>query len=154
MQEAVEILIAEDEEDQQILIKEAFSASHLNHGLHFVKDGVEVLEFLRCEGAYAHRATKKLPGLIMLDLNMPRKDGRAALVEIKQDPIFRLIPVIVMTTSYAKSDIYTSYAMGANSYITKPVDFQHFLEAMSGVNRYWVQIVTLPDLQFEEEMQE
>jgi CheY-like chemotaxis protein len=140
----VVFLMADDDPDDRLLINEAFKESLLCNSLYFVEDGVQLLDYLRHEGAYADRQVSPTPDLILLDLNMPRKDGREALAEIKNDARLRYIPVVVLTTSKAEEDIMRSYDIGAASYITKPVTFDGLVEAIKGLGQYWVQIVRLP----------
>jgi len=110
-----------------------------------VKDGEQLMDFLRHRGAYGDQRSSPQPSLILLDLNMPRKDGREALREIKSDPALRHYPVVVLTTSHAEEDVVRSYELGVNSFITKPVTFQGLLEAVRVLGRYWFEIVELPD---------
>ncbi len=140
----VTFLIAEDDPDDRLLIKEAFQESLVSNTIYFVEDGVELLDYLRGQEKYVNPADAPTPDLILLDLNMPRKDGREALAEIKMDPGLRYIPVVVLTTSKAEEDILRSYDIGAASYITKPVTFDGLVEAIKGLGQYWVQIVRLP----------
>jgi CheY-like chemotaxis protein len=112
--------------------------------LRFVEDGDELLDYLYHRGKYADAGSSPSPGLILLDLNMPRKDGREALREIKADPDLRRIPVVVLTTSKAEEDIYRTYDLGANSFITKPVSFEGLVAVMRDIGRYWIEIVELP----------
>jgi CheY-like chemotaxis protein len=140
----VTFLIAEDDPDDRLLIKEAFQESLVSNFVYFVEDGVELLNYLRWQDKYKDPAEAPTPDLILLDLNMPRKDGREALAEIKSDPDLRYIPVVVLTTSKAEEDIMRSYDIGAASYITKPVTFDGLVEAIKGLGQYWVQIVRLP----------
>lgn len=138
----ITILMAEDDADDRLLVKDAFQESHVANDLHFVENGVELLDYLRGQGKY--KDADHFPDLILLDLNMPRKDGREALQEIKADPRLRHIPVVVLTTSKAEEDILRSYDIGAAGYITKPVTFKALVEAVKGLSEYWVQIVKLP----------
>ena len=138
-------LMAEDDDDDRLMIKEAFQESRLANTLTFVADGVELLEYLRWQGKFKNVADFPCPDVILLDLNMPRKDGREALEEIKADPRLKHIPVVVLTTSKAEEDILRSYNIGAAGYITKPVTFEGLVEAVKGLGQYWVQIVCLPD---------
>ena len=140
----VTFLIAEDDPDDRLLIKEAFQESLVSNSVSFVEDGVELLDYLRSQDKVADPGDAPTPDLILLDLNMPRKDGREALAEIKSDPSLRYIPVVVLTTSKAEEDIMRSYDIGAASYITKPVTFDGLVEAIKGLGQYWVQIVRLP----------
>jgi CheY-like chemotaxis protein len=140
----ITILMAEDDEDDRLLTKEALEENPLINDLRFVEDGEELLDYLNRRGTYADRARSPRPGLILLDLNMPRKDGREALQEIKGDPRLREIPVVILTTSKADEDIHRSYALGANSYITKPVTFAGMVEMTRTLGRYWFELVELP----------
>jgi CheY-like chemotaxis protein len=140
----ITILMAEDDEDDRLLTKEALEENRLTNDLRFVEDGEELLDYLNRRGTYADRAQSPRPGLILLDLNMPRKDGREALQEIKGDPRLREIPVVILTTSKADEDIHRSYALGANSYITKPVTFAGMVEMTRTLGRYWFELVELP----------
>jgi CheY-like chemotaxis protein len=138
------ILLAEDDEDDHLLITEALGESRVVNEVRWVKDGEELMDYLRRRGAYARAEDAPRPGLILLDLNMPRKDGRQALAEIKADPSLRRIPVVVLTTSGTEEDILKSYDLGVNSYIRKPDGFNRFVEVMQGLGSYWFQIVELP----------
>ena len=140
----ITILMAEDDPEDSMLVKEALEEARLGNELRFVPDGEELMDYLRHQGRYADPADSPRPGLILLDLNMPRKDGREALEEIKADPDLRTIPVVVLTTSKADEDILCSYGNGANSYITKPVTFDKLVEIMKVLGRYWFEIVDLP----------
>lgn len=142
--EPVVILMADDDEDDRILARDALAESRLLNDVHFVTDGVELLDYLRRRGAYADPDTSPRPGVILLDLNMPRMDGREALEEIKGDPELRRIPVVVMTTSSAEEDIFRSYDLGAASFITKPITFEGLVTVMRGLGAYWVELVQLP----------
>ncbi len=141
----IAILLADDDPDDCLLAQEALAESHLMNDLYVVGDGEELLDFLRHRGKYADPASAPRPGLILLDLNMPRKDGREALREIKSDPALRRIPVVVLTTSQAEEDIYRSYDLGVNSFISKPVTFDGLVKVMKHLGRYWFEIVELPD---------
>lgn len=138
------ILMAEDDPDDRLLVREAFEESRLLNELRFVEDGEELLNYLRRQKSYEDPESSPKPGLILLDLNMPRKDGREALREIKADPELRRIPVVVMTTSRAEEDIFRSYDMGASSYISKPVTFDRLVELMKSLGNYWIEFVELP----------
>jgi CheY-like chemotaxis protein len=144
--ETITILIADDDADDRLMAKEALEECRLTNHLDFVEDGVELLNFLRGKGRYAAKGAARRPGLIILDLNMPKMDGREALREIKADPSLRRIPVVVMTTSKAEEDIYRTYDLGVNSFITKPVTFEGLVSVMRAMGRYWIEIVELPDL--------
>lgn len=138
------ILLAEDDADDRLLVREALAEGRVLNELRCVEDGEELLDYLRRQGRYADPETSPRPGLVLLDLNMPRKDGREALREIKADPDLRRIPVVVMTTSKAEEDIFRSYDLGASSYITKPVTFERLVELMKVMGRYWFELVELP----------
>lgn len=141
----ITILVADDDKEDCMLIREALEENRLANDLRFVHDGEQLLDYLRRRGPYADPATSPRPGLILLDLNMPRKDGREALQEIKSDPDLHRIPVVVLTTSEAEEDIFRSYDLGSNSYITKPVTFETLVEVMKTLGTYWLEIVELPD---------
>jgi len=140
----ITILMADDDLDDQLMTKEAFEESRLANDLRFVSDGVELLDYLKRRGKYAAPAEAPRPGLILLDLNMPKKDGREALREIKSDPELRNIRIVVLTTSKAEEDIYRTYDLSAASYITKPVTFAGLTEVIRTIGRYWLEIVELP----------
>lgn len=137
------ILMADDDDDDYMLTQKALKESKLLNTLQRVSDGEELMDYLLNRGKYADAETKR-PGLILLDLNMPRKDGREALKEIKEHESLREIPVVVFTTSKAEEDIYRSYQLGVNSFITKPVTFNNLIEVMTSLGRYWFEIVELP----------
>ena len=136
--------MADDDPEDRLLAQEALEEARLANDMHFVEDGEELLDYLHRRGNYEHLAGEPLPGLILLDLNMPRKDGREALAEIKHDPTLRSIPVVVLTTSQAEVDIIRSYDLGVNSFISKPVSFEALVELMKTLGRYWFGIVALP----------
>jgi CheY-like chemotaxis protein len=140
----ITILLADDDEDDRMLAQDALSESHLVNQLRCVKDGEELMEYLRHQGGYADPATAPRPGIILLDLNMPRKDGREAIQEIKADPKLRSIPIVVLTTSKAEQDGVRSYDLGVNSFIVKPVTFAELVDVMRALGRYWFEIVELP----------
>jgi CheY-like chemotaxis protein len=141
----ITILIADDDADDRMMASEALEESRLANDLRFVEDGEELLDYLFRRGRFAAEGAAPRPGLILLDLNMPRKDGREALREIKSDPALRSIPVVVLTTSKAEEDIYRTYDLGVNSFITKPVQFESLVEVMKTLGKYWFEIVELPD---------
>lgn len=141
------ILIADDDPDDCLLIEEAFRENALKGSFYCVADGEELLDYLNQRGRYGDPASAPSPSLILLDLNMPRKDGREALGEIKADPGTRSIPVVVLTTSNAETDVVSSYDLGANSYISKPATFQGLLSVTQSLIRYWLHTVTLPPLE-------
>ena len=138
------ILLADDDEEDRMLAGDALEASRVRNELRCVGDGEELLDYLYQRGQYADSESAPAPGLILLDLNMPKKDGREALKEIKADPDLRRIPVVVLTTSKAEEDIYRTYDLGANSFITKPVSFDGLVNVMRDIGRYWIEIVELP----------
>ena len=140
----ITILIADDDADDRMLIKDAFESGKLNNKLAFVEDGEELLRYLRREEEYSDLQEQTLPGLILLDLNMPKMDGREALKELKADPHLQRIPVVVLTTSEAEEDIVRTYGLGVNSFITKPVTFGELVEVVTILTNYWVEIVALP----------
>jgi CheY-like chemotaxis protein len=140
----ISILIADDDADDRMMAKEALEECRLANPVDFVEDGIELLAYLRGQGRYAGSATRK-PGFIILDLNMPKMDGREALREIKADPSLRRIPIVVMTTSQAEEDIYRTYDLGVNSFVTKPVTFDGLVAVMRTLGEYWIEIVKLPE---------
>jgi two-component system response regulator len=140
----ITILMADDDAEDRQMTREAFEASRLANDLRFVEDGVELLDYLCRRNKYADPALSPRPGLILLDLNMPKKDGRQALLEIKADPNLRNIRVVVMTTSKAEEDILRTYDLGASSYITKPVTFAALVDVIATMGKYWLEIVELP----------
>jgi len=142
--EGIVILMADDDDDDYLLTKKALQESKLVNTLCRVKDGEELLDYLKYRGEYAGNQACGRPGVILLDLNMPKKDGREALKEIKSDDDLKDIPVVVFTTSKAEEDIYKSYQLGVNSFITKPVTFEGLLQVMKALGTYWFEIVELP----------
>lgn len=142
--EPITILIADDDADDKMLMRDAFEESHLENELYFVSDGEELMEYLTHAGRYSDPGKAPQPGLILLDLNMPRKDGREALKEIKANPELRQIPIVVLTTSRAEEDIFKTYDLGISSFISKPVTFESLIEVVQAIGRYWFQIVELP----------
>jgi CheY-like chemotaxis protein len=139
--------MADDDADDRLMTQEAFDEAKLANDLRFVEDGQELMDYLHKKGEYAEPADAPRPGLILLDLNMPKKDGREALKEIKADPSLKQIPIVVMTTSKAEQDIYSSYDLGVNSFITKPVSFEGMVFVITTLGQYWFQIVKLPEEQ-------
>lgn len=137
----MQILLVEDSPDDVLFTREAFADADMPHELHVVQDGDAAMAFLRREGDHGAAPT---PDLILLDLNLPRKDGREVLTEVKADPELREIPVVVLTTSTSDEDIMHSYRSYVNSYIRKPVTFDKFVEAVQAIGRYWFSLVTLP----------
>jgi CheY-like chemotaxis protein len=140
----VRIVVADDDADDRMMIKDAFEESKLSNPVDFVEDGVQLLEYLRRQGPYQHLANQPFPGFILLDLNMPRKDGRTVLKEIKSDPVLHRIPIIILTTSKAEEDIIKTYNLGVNSFICKPVSFDKLVDIVKTVGHYWIEIVALP----------
>ena len=140
----ITILMADDDADDRALTKEALEEGRLVNTIRFVEHGEELIEYLKRTGRYAPPADAPRPGLILLDLNMPRKDGRVVLKEIKSDPDLRTIPVVVLTTSKADEDVYRSYDLGVNSYIVKPVTFEALVDILQTLEKYWFEIVELP----------
>jgi CheY-like chemotaxis protein len=138
------ILLADDDEEDRMLTCDALTESRLSNDITCVTDGEDLMDYLRCRGKHAPPAAAPRPGLILLDLNMPKKDGREALREIKSDPELRHICVVVLTTSKAEEDIYSSYDSGASSFISKPVTFEGLVDVMKGLGKYWFEIVDLP----------
>ncbi len=141
----ITILMADDDPDDRQMTQEAFAESRLANDLRFVQDGVELMDYLQRRGRYADPASSPRPGLILLDLNMPRKDVREALAEIKADLRLRNIRVVILTTSKAEEDILRSYHLSAASYVMKPVTFEAMVEIVRTLGKYWLEIVELPD---------
>ena len=142
---SITILVAEDDEDDRLLMQEALEENRLANDLHFVEDGEELMDYLLQRGNYSDPKSAPRPSLILLDLNMPRKDGREALKEIKEDPNLRKIPIVVLTTSKAEEDILRTYDLGVSSFIAKPVVFDSMVQIMKMIGTYWFEIVELPD---------
>jgi CheY-like chemotaxis protein len=142
----ITILICDDDEDDRMLTQQALERAHISNALRFAVDGEDLLDYLHQRGAYAGETGQApRPGLILLDLNMPRKDGREALQEIKADPKLRNIRVVILTTSKAEEDILRTYDLSAASYITKPVTFEGLLDVVRTMGKYWLEIVELPE---------
>jgi len=141
---AITILIADDDEDDRLLTQDALTESRVLNTLYCVEDGVELLEFLNRQGKYQNKEQSPRPHLILLDLNMPRKDGREALKEIKDNPDLKGIPVVILTTSKQEEDKIKGYNLGAASYITKPVNFEGLVELMKTLGKYWIEFVEFP----------
>jgi len=140
----ITILMADDDDDDRMLAKKALRGSRLANDMRFVVDGEDLMRYLRRKPPYANGLGAPRPGIILLDLNMPKMDGREALSEIKADPDLRQIPVVVLTTSRAEEDVVRTYDLGVNSFITKPVTFEGLVEVMQALSRYWFEIVDLP----------
>lgn len=139
--DVVDVLLVEDDDGDVLMTQEAFEHHKIRNKLHIVRDGEEALQFLRREGEYADAPR---PGLILLDLNLPRRDGREVLAELKADAELRVIPVVVLTTSEAEEDILRSYTLHANAYVSKPVDFDRFIEVIRQIDDFFVTVVKLP----------
>lgn len=140
----ITILMADDDADDRQLTKEAFEESRVANDLRFVENGVELMDYLKRRGKYGDPASSPRPGLILLDLNMPKKDGREALKEIKADAKLKNIRIVILTTSKAEEDILRTYDLSATSYITKPVTFERLVEVVKALGKYWLEIVELP----------
>ncbi len=138
------VLMADDDEDDRMLAGRAWKKCRFTNDLVFVHDGEELMEYLHREGKYTEEGSAPRPGMILLDLNMPRKDGREALREIKADPKLRKIPIVVLTTSKAEEDILRTYDLGVNSFITKPITFDSLVTTLETLGNYWFRIVKLP----------
>jgi two-component system, response regulator len=141
----ITILMADDDEEDCALTKEAMSDARLANEMRFVSDGEELMDYLHKRGKYGNGNDAPRPGVILLDLNMPKKDGREALAEIKSDPDLRRIPVCVLTTSSDEEDIFRTYDLGVNSFMTKPVTFAGLVEVLQTWSRYWFEVVDLPN---------
>jgi CheY-like chemotaxis protein len=139
--DVIDVLLIEDDDGDVLMTREAFEHHKIRNNLHVVQDGEEALQFLHREGPYADAPR---PGLILLDLNLPRRDGREVLAELKADPQLRVIPVVVLTTSEAEEDILRSYSLHANAYVSKPVDFDRFIDVIRQIDDFFVTVVKLP----------
>jgi len=137
----VDVLLVEDDPGDVLMTREAFKHYKIRNELHVVTDGEQALQFLRRSGEYAQAPR---PGLILLDLNLPRRDGLEVLAELKADPELRIIPVVILTTSQADEDILRSYALHANAYVSKPVDFERFIDVIRQIDNFFVTVVKLP----------
>lgn len=144
--EPVVILLADDDPEDRLLTLRALKRSRLRNEIYTVEDGQELMDYLYRRGPYADPARSPRPGLILLDLNMPRKDGREALQEIKSDSMLRRIPVVVLTTSNAEADMLRSYDLGVNAFITKPVTFEELVRVLQVLGDFWFEIVRLPSV--------
>jgi len=138
---AIDVLLVDDDPGDTLMIREAFEHNKVKNALECVADGVQAMQYLRREGEYANAPR---PDLILLDLNLPRMDGREVLAEIKSDPQLATIPVVVLTTSHAEEDVLRSYQLHANAYVTKPVDFERFIEVVRQIDEFFVTVVKLP----------
>ena len=145
-QKSIVILIADDDAEDRMLVKDALDEGRLKNDIHFVENGEELVDYLHNRGRFSDKDKFPTPGLILLDLNMPKKDGREALKDIKNDPHLRLIPIVVLTTSKAEEDILRTYDMGVSSFITKPVTFTALVDVMKTLSKYWFEIVELPKI--------
>jgi CheY-like chemotaxis protein len=139
--QVVDVLLVEDDAGDVLMTREAFEHYKIRNELHVVTDGEQALQFVRRQGEFAGAPR---PGLIMLDLNLPRRDGLEVLAELKADPELRVIPVVILTTSQAEEDIIRSYALHANAYVTKPVDFERFIEVIRQIDNFFITVVKLP----------
>ena len=139
--DVIDVLLVEDDPGDILMTKEAFEHYKIRNQLHVVTDGEQALDFLHQTGAYA---AAPRPGLVLLDLNLPRRDGLEVLAELKQDPVLRVIPVVILTTSQAEEDILRSYSLHANAYISKPVDFERFMDVIRQIDNFFVTVVKLP----------
>jgi CheY-like chemotaxis protein len=137
----IDVLMVEDDEGDVLMTREAFDYYKISNRLHVVPDGEQALQFLRRTGPYAEAPR---PGLILLDVNLPRRSGLEVLAELKQDPNLLMIPVVILTTSRAEEDIIRSYSLHANAFITKPVDFEHFIDAIRQIDNFFLTLVCLP----------
>jgi CheY-like chemotaxis protein len=137
-------LMAEDDAGDRLLALKAMERGHVTNEVHFVEDGEELLDYLYRRGDYEDPNRSPRPAVILLDLNMPRKDGREVLEEVRRDPQLRHIPIVVLTTSDREEDVYRAYYLGASSYITKPPSFDGLVAVMQGLRRYWLEVVQLP----------
>ena len=142
--QSITILMADDDADDRMLAADAMKESRLGNTFRCVEDGQELMDYLTRRGKYSHGNAPR-PGLILLDLNMPRMDGRQALEQIKSDPELRRIPVVILTTSKTEEDVLRSYDLGANSFISKPVTFESLAQVIKALDQYWFEIVALPD---------
>lgn len=142
--DSIVILMADDDSDDRLLAQEALAESRLLNTLHFVVDGEELMDYLLHRGKYTDLESAPRPGIILLDLNMPKKDGREALKEIKSHPDLKRIPIVILSTSKAEEDVLRSYDFGASSYITKPVTFEELVRILVILGEYWFEIVNLP----------
>ncbi|NME68322.1 response regulator [Flammeovirga aprica] len=140
------ILYADDDPEDRMLTEEAFEESNLSVQLRFVEDGEQLMDYLSHNGAFSDQDKFPLPDLILLDLNMPKKDGVECLKEIKDNDLLRKIPIVILTTSNDEEDVVKTYNLGVSSFITKPVTFESMVEVVESINKYWFQVVRLPNL--------
>lgn len=141
---SVTLLIADDDAEDRMMLQEAFTENRLGNNLKFVEDGEQLMDYLNHRGAFENPEQNPRPGLILLDLNMPKKDGREVLKEIKSNPVFKDIPVIVLSTSKTEEDVIRSYNLGVNSFIAKPVTFESLVKIVRELGHYWFELVELP----------
>jgi CheY-like chemotaxis protein len=146
--ETITFLIADDDSEDRDMIRDALRESRIMNELRFVHDGEQMMNYLNRKEQFEDALKYPMPGLILLDLNMPKKDGREVLSEIKSDPRLRQIPIVILSTSKAEEDIFRTYNLGVNSFITKPVTFDGLIQVMGEMGRYWLQIVRLPSIDF------
>ena len=144
MQKPITIVVADDDPDDRLLIEDAFKENKIGNKIEFVEDGEELLSYLRRRDRWESLAKQPLPGLILLDLNMPRMDGRECLEQVKADEKLKSIPIVILTTSEADRDVARSYELQANCYISKPVDLDQFIEVVAAIEQFWFSIVKLP----------
>ncbi len=144
MERSISILVADDDPDDRMMIQEAFTENRIANEIVFVEDGEQLMAYLRREGPFAALKGEPYPGIVLLDLNMPKKDGREALRELKADPELCRIPIVVLTTSQAEEDVVRTYGLGVSSFVTKPVSFEGLVDAVRVICQYWIQIVALP----------
>jgi CheY-like chemotaxis protein len=140
----ITILMADDDPDDRLLTQDALQEARLINEIRFVENGEELMDYLKRRGKFAPPAETPRPGLVLLDLNMPKKDGRTVLQELKSDPELRTLPVVVLTTSKDDEDVYRSYDLGVNSYVVKPVTFEALVDTLQTLEKYWFEIVELP----------
>ena len=143
---SIVILIADDDAEDRMLLQEALDENRLKNQIQFVENGEELMDYLFHKNKFSNKNKFPTPGLILLDLNMPKKDGREALKEIKENDILKLIPIVVLTTSKAEEDILKTYDLGVSSFITKPVTFDSLVDVMKTLSKYWFEIVELPKI--------
>lgn len=140
------LLVVEDDTDDQLLVLDALREASVPHDVYFAHDGAELMAYINREGEHADPSTSPLPHLVILDLHMPRLSGFEVLEKRRENPVFRLIPVIVMSSSWSEEDIARCYTLGVNSFITKPVSFDHLVRVMRTIGTYWLEVCELPDL--------
>ncbi|MDR3613304.1 MAG: response regulator [Candidatus Obscuribacterales bacterium] len=144
MNERIKVLLVEDNVADSTLILEVFENEKIMADVTVVRDGVEAIEFLKKQGVYVDRSEDKTPDMVILDLNLPRMDGRELLRQIKNDPTLETIPVVILTTSAAEEDVNSTYKLGANCYVTKPLDLDHFVDIVKAIDKFWFSAVRFP----------